>query len=189
MGHSYVYWGRKRAHVRPAGQQLGFSRSEVQIRWLGFRGLRWRRLLHEVQYFSSLDRAPDILLIHAGGNDLGVRTTRELLRDIKLDCLRLLSAYPGILLIWSDIVARKVWRHARSPQGLNRARAKLNMAVGRFIARNGGVSVRHRDLESIDDGFYLDDGIHLNGLGYDIWMLGLQEGIERALSLWRDERA
>lgn len=188
FGHSYVYWGCERATVRPSGLQLGFPRSDVQIRWLGIRGLRWSRLLSEFQYFAGLDRAPDIAVIHAGGNDLGVRTSREILRNIKVDCLRLWSTYPGIILVWSDIVARRIWRHARSPSGLNKARAKLNRSIGRFIARNGGIVVRHKELEVVDDKLLSTDGAHLNPIGMDIWMLGLQEGIEKALGLWRDER-
>lgn len=137
----------------------------------------------------GLDRAPDVVVIHVGGNDLGSRTSREILRDIKIDCLRLLSSYPGIILVWSDIVARRVWRHARSPSGLNKARAKLNRSIGRFIARNGGIAVRHKDLEIVDDSLLWSDGEHLNFIGLDIWMLGIQEGIERALGLWRDERS
>lgn len=152
------------------------------------RGLRWPRFLAEFQFYAGLDRSPDVLVIHVGGNDMGVRTSRELLRDIKLDFLRLWSSYPGIILVWSDIVARRVWRHARSQQGLNRARAKLNRAVGRFVARNGGIVVRHKDLEVVDDSLLLTDGAHLNPIGLDIWMLGLQEGIEQALRLWRDVR-
>lgn len=186
-GNSYVVWGERRAGVRPDGRQLGFSRSEALIRWLGVRGLKWGRLLSHIQFYASLDRPPDILVLHAGGNDLGCKTTRELLRDIKLDCLRLWDAYPGIILVWSDIVARRVYRHARSPRGINKARAKLNRAVGKFIARNGGIVVRHKDLEEVDEDLMWEDGIHLNHIGYDIWMLALQGGIERALGVWRDE--
>lgn len=188
FGHSYVHWGRKRAGDRPAGSQLGFSPADVQVRWLGVRGLRWSRLLSEFQFFVGLDRAPDIVVIHAGGNDLGTRTSRELLRNIKVDCLRLWTSFPGIIIVWSDIVARRVWRHARSVSGLNKARAKLNRSVGRFIARNGGVVVRHRDLEVVDDSLLWTDGEHLNFIGLDIWMLGIQEGVEKALRLWRDEQ-
>lgn len=47
------------------GRQLGFPWAEVQVCWIGIQGLLW----------SRLDRAPNILVIHAGGNDLGVRTT------------------------------------------------------------------------------------------------------------------
>lgn len=70
------------------------------------RDLMWNRLLSEVQFYAGLDRAPDVLVMHAGGNVLGVRAARELLRDIKLDCLRLWASYPGNILVWSDIVAR-----------------------------------------------------------------------------------
>lgn len=188
FGHSFVYWGAERADVRPAGRQLGLPLADARIRWIGIRGMRWPRLLSEFQFFAGLDRAPDVLVIHAGGNDLGVRTTRELLRDVKLDCLRLWATYPGIILVWSDIVARRVWRHARSVSGLNRARAKLNRAIGRFIARNGGVVVRHKELEELDSSLLWMDGVHLNGIGFDMWSLNIREGVEKAIHLWRDDR-
>lgn len=121
----------------------------------------------------GLERAPDILVIHARGNDLGVRTTRELLRDIKLDCLRVWTSYPGTVLVWSNIVARRVWRHARSPIDLNKAWAKLIKAAGHFVARNGGIVVRHRELEQVDYSLLQTDGIYLNATGIDIWMLSL----------------
>lgn len=186
-GHSFVYWGSRRAEDRPAGRQLGFPRSDVQVRWLGIRGLRWSRLLSEIQFRVRLDRAPDVLLIHAGGNDLGSRSTREILRDVKLDFLRLWASYPGIILIWSDMVARATWRRARSVPGLNRARAKLNRAIGKFVARNGGLVVRHRELEEVDPDLLLDDGVHLNEIGTDMWTLEIRDGIERALQVWRDD--
>lgn len=160
MGHSFAFWGERRAGIRPAGRQLGFSPQEAQVRWLGTRGMRWTQLLTQIHFYANLDRAPDVLLLHVGGNDLGVRTTRDILRDIKLDCLRLWASYPGILIVWSDIVARKSWRRARSVHGMNRARVKLNKAVGRFVARNGGIVVRHRELEEWDDTLLRPDGVH-----------------------------
>lgn len=187
FGDSYVHWGAKRANVRPAGQQIGFSRDDVLIRWIGVRGLQWPRLLPNFQFFAGLDRSPDIVLLHVGGNDLGTRTTRELLRDIKLDCLRILSSYPGIILVWSDIVARLSWRRVRSVPGINKARAKLNRSVGKFVARNGGVVIRHTALEVADPDLMWHDGVHLNCYGIDIWTSDLQEGIEKALRLWRDD--
>ncbi|XP_072010634.1 uncharacterized protein [Engystomops pustulosus] len=49
-GHSFVHWGALRADVRPAGRQLGFAASEVQVRWIGQRGLLWSRLLPEIHF-------------------------------------------------------------------------------------------------------------------------------------------
>lgn len=60
--------------------------------------------------------------------------------------------FPTVVL--SDIVARLSWRGARSVDKLNKARSKVNKEVGRFIARNGGVVVRHFELE-IDTWRYL----------------------------------
>lgn len=186
-GHSYVYWEGLRAEVWPAGRQLGFSRTDVQVRWIGIRGLIWGRLLQELQFHIRLDRAPDILLLNAGGNNLWKRSTRELLRDIKLDCLRLWSSYPGIILVWSDMVARAAWRRARSVSDLNRARVKLNRAVGKFVASNRGLVVLNRELEEADPALLRPDEVHLNAISLDLWMLGLKEGIERVLQLWRDD--
>lgn len=66
MGHAYVYWGGVRADVCPVGRLLTFPGDEAQIRWLGICGLPWSQLLPELQYYIRLDRAPDVLVLHAG---------------------------------------------------------------------------------------------------------------------------
>lgn len=88
-------------------------------------------------------------------------------------------------MVWLDIVARRVWRAARLVDMVNKARAK---EVGRFVKRNGGIVVRHRDLEGASSDFLRDDGVYLNAIGINMWCLGLQEGLETALRVWRDGR-
>ncbi|CAJ0965427.1 unnamed protein product, partial [Ranitomeya imitator] len=131
VGHSNVYWGARRADVRQDGRQLGFSRDVAVIRWLGFRGLGWNRVLEEVHNGIRLDRPPDILVLHVGGNDLGIHPCRELIRDIKHDMLRLWVSFREISIVWSEIVPRTSWRHARSVDKINKARIKVHLnAVG-----------------------------------------------------------
>ncbi|XP_040274498.1 olfactory receptor 1468-like [Bufo bufo] len=81
---------------------------------------------------------------------------------MKLDLLRLWSDVPGVLVVWSEVVARRAWRFARSVDRLNKARAKLNREVGRFVRRHGGIVVRHRELEAASPQFLRSDGVHLN---------------------------
>lgn len=69
---------------------------------------------------------------------------------------------------------------------INKARVKVNKEVGRFVRRNGGVVVRHRDFEDYPDEFLWGDGSHLNAIGIDLWSSKLQEGIKTAWSVWRD---
>ena len=107
----------------------------------------WSRVVPEVHKWARLDRPPDVLVIHAGGNDLGVRSMLEIARDIKFDFQRLRLSFPETVVVWSDMVARTSWRMARSVDAVNRARRKLNRNVGRFVLRNGGLVVRHPGLE------------------------------------------
>ncbi|CAI9564345.1 unnamed protein product, partial [Staurois parvus] len=113
---------------------------------------------------------------------------RELVRDVKLDFLQLRRASPGMVVVWSDIVARPSWRWARSVERLNKARIKVNREVGSFFSHHGGFVVRHLELE-VDTWRYLRcDGVHLNAVGTDLWSLDLQDGIQRAVRLWRGTR-
>lgn len=126
LGHSFVFRGAMRAEARPNGRQLGFDREEVVVRWLGKRGMKWSDVMPEFNRFARLDRPPDVLVLHVGGNDLGVRPFRELIRDVKFDLLRLWALYPRVVTVWSDIVPRKVWREARDADKINKARNKVD---------------------------------------------------------------
>lgn len=108
--------------MRPDGRQLGIYRREVCICWLRVPGMMWSRVVYEVECYAW----------HAGGNDLGVRTIRELISDIKSDFFKLRTAFPNTMLLWSDIVARTMWRMARSVARINKARIRVNKVVGRF---------------------------------------------------------
>ncbi|KAM4026884.1 uncharacterized protein ACNLHF_022763 [Anomaloglossus baeobatrachus] len=74
---------------------------------------------------------------------------------------------------------------ARSVDKVNKARAQVNRVVARFMTRNGGLVVRHRELEPATWQFLRGDGVHLNDIGADLWALGLQDGVERAFGVWR----
>ncbi|CAJ0927872.1 unnamed protein product [Ranitomeya imitator] len=142
-----------------------FSRDVAVLRWLGFRGLGWNRVMQEVHNGVRFDRPPDILVLHVGGNDLGVHPCRELIRDIKLDLLRLWASFREMSIAWSVFVPWKSWRHARSVDTVNKARIKVNWAVSGFVVRNGGLAVRHFEVERGSDEFLLGDGVHLNAVG------------------------
>ncbi|CAN2387673.1 hypothetical protein PRIEUP_LOCUS11992, partial [Pristimantis euphronides] len=181
LGHSYVYWGAQLADRRREGRQLGIGKEVARVRWIGVRGLRWGR----IHRFVQLDGRPDVLVLHAGGNDIGKRPCRELARDIKYDILRLWKLYPKLVVVWSEVVKRKSWRNARSVERLDKARIKVNRMVSAFVTRNGGVAVRHRELEEAGENYWRPDGVHLTEVGLAFWLLDIQQGVERAIELWR----
>lgn len=107
--------------------------------------MMWSRIVPEVYSFARLDRPPDVLVLHVGENDLGVRSIRKLIKDVKFDYLRLRMAFPDMLVLWSNIAARTTWRLARSGDRINKACIKVNKMVGRFVIRNGGLVICQRD--------------------------------------------
>lgn len=107
-----MFWGAVRTALRPEDRQLGFAREEALVWWLGKRGMRWAGVLPEFHRFIRLDRPPDVLVLHVGGNNLGVRPFQELIRDIKFDMLCLWATLLKVITVWSDIVTRKVWKEA-----------------------------------------------------------------------------
>ena len=53
--------------------------------------------------------------------------------------------------------------------------------MSRYVRARSGVVVRHRQLEGDNRRLMSQDGVHLNDIGMDIFLSGLQDGIEQAL--------
>ncbi|KAH3696016.1 hypothetical protein DPMN_083480 [Dreissena polymorpha] len=68
IGDSIPYWAGiraiqtdKRALRTPAGKQIG---------WWGMRGMSWAQFRTTIESSELLNKAPDIIFINLGGNDL-----------------------------------------------------------------------------------------------------------------------
>ncbi|KAM8972024.1 uncharacterized protein RCH25_017636 [Pelodytes ibericus] len=188
IGHSFVFWAKQRAAARPDGQKLGFSRAHLDLKWFGFRGFGWGDVLAELIHLLNRGRRPDVILIHAGGNDLGLVPQRGLVRTMKQDINRLRDWIPGVAVVWSEIVPRFQWRHARDQVALGKRRIKINWLMSAFVRRMGGVVVRHRELEAQLPGYYRADGVHLSDIGTDFLNMGFQSGLERAIFMAEPSR-
>ncbi|KAE8591935.1 hypothetical protein XENTR_v10018608 [Xenopus tropicalis] len=126
---------------------------------------------------------PDILVIHAGGNDLGVIPQRDLVDVMKQDLTNIWRTCPGVVVVWSEMVPRLVWRFARDWAKLDRSRGKINKLLASFVRKSGGVAVRHTTLEERLPGYYGRDGVHLSDVGWDLFNLAIADGVEKALLL------
>ncbi|KAM3926878.1 uncharacterized protein RB166_009715 [Leptodactylus fuscus] len=181
LGHSYVYWAALRAESRPGGSSLGFQ--HLQVAWRGVRGLRWSQILPAAVDISWQVVGPVILAIHAGGNDLCFVRMPELLAVMHSDLERLPGFFPHLMVVWSEMVPRARWHGARDAETAERSRRAINSHMARFVRSRGGVVVRHRQLEGNNSGLLRSDGVHLNDIGLDIFLSGIQDGIEQALFL------
>lgn len=96
---------------------------------------------------------------------------------------RFKSFFQDLILVWSEIIPRVVWSGARNHAAIERARRLINSRVSRWVRSAGGVVVRHRQLEGDNRQLISDDNVHPNDIGLDIFLSGLQDGIERAVFL------
>ncbi|XP_041436084.1 uncharacterized protein LOC121399440 isoform X2 [Xenopus laevis] len=135
LGHSFIFWAMKHAGV--AGQQMGLPEEHMKIVWLGKRGMRWEQL--RGMSLGAAKRNPiDLLIIHAGGNDLTSHRTPALIENMKADLTDILSNGRIRCMAWSDMIPRSNWRGASSPKGIEKVRKKVNRAMHKFMCSSGG---------------------------------------------------
>ncbi|XP_008107335.1 uncharacterized protein LOC103278635 [Anolis carolinensis] len=119
-GHSYVHWAEHRAHRTPYGQHLGLA-SSAKIEWRGSRGLRWDGLI-PLLFCAGSGPPPEVLVIHLGGNDLGLLQGRALFFQAREDFKQIWGAWPHTHIIWSAIIPHLKWPGGGDMQKLERAR-------------------------------------------------------------------
>ncbi|KAM3923058.1 uncharacterized protein RB166_012151 [Leptodactylus fuscus] len=179
LGHSYIFWAAQRAQDRPGGKSLGFQ--DIEVAWHGIRGLKWCQVLPEVITVGQFAPSPVILVLHAGGNDLCFLGVSELITLMRADIDHMSSYFSEVIIVWSEIVPRVTWQGARDAAAVEKSRRTINARLARFVRSKGGVVVRHRQLEGDNRRLMRPDGVHLNEIGLDIFLSGLQDGVEQAL--------
>lgn len=139
IGHSILFWAKKRAERKGAGSCLGLGPT-VMVFWRVARGMCWSQLLPTVLRFLLDNPPPDIVLVHLGENDLARRKSYSLRVQIKQDLSLVMQWCPGVKIVWSSFLPRRVWRYARSIRKVDLARKRVNAYVVSFILKTGGGS-------------------------------------------------
>nr|XP_033790870.1 uncharacterized protein LOC117355893 [Geotrypetes seraphini] len=162
VGHSFIHWAAERSAIRSGGRHLGLSHQGLHVSWWGQRGMRWSQLLLLLERLRSRPRHPDLLLLHLGGNNVDACSGKDLVNLIKDDLRVVLDWFPGVLLIWSDIVPRpRCLASRRWTRGL----LKLNRQVGKWVVSHGGMQLLHEWVDVSCAGLFHTDGVHLSAVG------------------------
>ncbi|XP_075695057.1 uncharacterized protein LOC142661531 [Rhinoderma darwinii] len=180
LGHSFIFWAQKRASRRSYTENLSMDPLVFSVFWHGVRGLQWKNVFSLVKSLSSYWPDPNLIIIHAGGNDLGKEKTLDLLWEMRRDIALIKCLFPDATISFSEIIPRLLWSSGNY-KFLNRIRKRINRAMSKYMSVLGGLSYRHSDLEDLTDGLFRNDCIHLSDVGIDIFNLGLQNLIEEWL--------
>ncbi|KAL2096970.1 hypothetical protein ACEWY4_006177 [Coilia grayii] len=138
MGDSYIRCGKDRAW-KTVRANLGL---DADIQWFGLGGLRWQGLL---PFFTRSLRgraAPDVLLIHCGGNDLGCMKSVHLVAAMKQDLHHLRWHFQRMKIILSLITERRRWTWG-NPGKIDKMRRFVNSVMSAFVLTVKGGFVHH----------------------------------------------
>lgn len=171
VGHSFVKWAERRAE---ASWEPNLGLQSTRVQWLGKGGMRWSQLLPAV---LSSGLRPDVLVIHAGGNDLGLLRSLDLLSSMKED-VSALQKITNATVIFSGITERCVWRWGEGPK-MNKARKFINSAMAHYMADTGGVFIDNKEITQKRSELFRWDGVHLSDKGNYIFLKNLANAISK----------
>ncbi|XP_053098555.1 uncharacterized protein LOC128321972 [Hemicordylus capensis] len=176
LGHSIVFWAHKAARGVQPGTQLGLGQW-ASISWISRRGMVIAQFLPLFQEFMAAYQPPDILVLHLGENDLASQTGLAIFHSLRKDILQVLRWCPGIAILWSAMLQRRVWRGARDPYGVDRARRKVNAQMARFLGSIGGGFIEHPGIIFSLPCLFRGDGVHLSPSGTRLFLKDLEQGL------------
>ena len=118
------------------------------------------------------DTPPRYLVLHVGANDIARVDQKQWLQELdELVCF-IRAYWPAATLVWSDMLPRVAWRYARSQQGAENSRRRLNRKARCRILEENGKIIYHPD---INEDCLLPDGVHLNQRGNEILKLSFDQ--------------
>lgn len=167
IGDSYVRRGAQRA-AETMGSNL--SLPGVRMCWFGCGGLRWKGLLPFFSHSLRGRAAPDVLLIHCGGNDLGEVSSVQLVNAMKEDLHQLKLWHPGMRIMFSAVTQRCRWKAGAKPVKINKAKNFVNSVMSTFVHSLNGAMIEHPHIRHDSPGLFLKDGVHFTPRGNDMFL-------------------
>ena len=179
VGDSIIRWSAHHILVKgPDDPEFNLGLSMCNIAWKGFSGLR---LSQFIERFNSIQMRckdhPSVLVIHLGTNDL-VSTPIQNIQWTIQQCLDFVySRFPGILVVFSEVLPRVHYPGAISHDKVEKARKTLNRRVRSLLGRVGGHVIRHPSIKRESTHLFRHDGVHLSVEGLGLFLKDLQEGL------------
>lgn len=176
VGSSYVKRGEFGARQK-FGENLGLN---AKVQWFGKGGMGWSGVLPRFYEELSTRSPPDILIIHAGGNDLGLMSAQQLSGIMKTELMQLHKEFPSMTIAYSCINQRQVWRYG-SPWKINKDREIVNHTMRKAAHCFGGVIIEHPCLKFFDNTVFVPDGVHFTKKGNELFVTSIRSTIKNIL--------
>ena len=151
----------------------------MDIWWQGYSGLRLISTKLKIRTLAKLEDPPRFLLLHVGGNDLGVIKLKTIMSEASSLLNYIHRRLPHTRVIWSQILPRTSWRASQNIKAMNDSRIRLNSHIAKLVLSHyAGYYIKYSTLVENLDYVLCEDGVHLNEIGNQIFLNYLQAGLE-----------
>ena len=118
-----------RAHeyskYRPIGPNLFLERYGTNCDWTAQPVLFVSTVLYSLLDAAYKSPPSDNVVLHCGGNDIGLHPLGYVHMDIKDLLQRIMTSLPNTVLIWSCILPRTYWRYSTNYHAMDQARCRI----------------------------------------------------------------
>ena len=153
---------------------LGLKRHNYRVWWQGKGGMVLEQLLPRITFLLQIETAPDILVIHCGGNNIGKSKLHTLRKEIKEAMLIIHEMLPFTHIVWSQILPRSEWRYSRNCKAMNHAATRVNNFAASLCVQLGGSYLKYPEISWDTPEMFAVDGVHMSPMGNNILLFHLQ---------------
>ncbi|XP_024142622.1 uncharacterized protein LOC112155316, partial [Oryzias melastigma] len=179
IGSEHYITGAKQSTKECYGENFELN---VTVSWIGKAKLRWRDVLSLFYMEMSRQRsAPDVLVLHAGTNDMGNTDVSELVNTMLKDLTHLHGAYPNMKIVYSWITPRSKWGKFKVDQ-INEDRKTVNKTIEQNAGLFNGVVIKHERLKPSAGFLFQENGIHFSNEGFEMFVCSIHDTIEQILN-------
>uniref|UniRef100_A0A3P9LZS2 Protein kinase domain-containing protein n=1 Tax=Oryzias latipes TaxID=8090 RepID=A0A3P9LZS2_ORYLA len=154
--------------------------SNPNVKWIGEKDLAWKDIVKEVhQRIFEESGPPEVLLIHAEGDELGT-IPPTVIASRKAEDLRVLKeTYPQMKIALSLNIPRTNGRFG-NPAEINQLQTSVNTIMKGYTDLYH-VVVEHENLLPADKNIYGPDGVNLTIQGNQVFLENIQTAINKCL--------
>ena len=107
------------------GLNLGFNEKDYKLVWAGMSGMSSYCVVSLLHSMVNCFGLPYAVLIHCGGNDIGIEPCGKLLFDMKFMFFVISQMLPGSKIMFSSILPRLSWRYSEDLKAMDDTRKML----------------------------------------------------------------
>ena len=164
IGHSYI--SRLEAYLSKIMGDFGLREVNIDdISFLAVRGGTVDRFMSRVNQEVVRRQAPDIVILHLGGNEVDGSAPPQLIGMHLYELAKLYRSLGVKHVTVCQIVRREKWRHLSFKEGTERVRMINEFLVAVCDGSNQITTWRHRGLWQPVNVIFGRDGVHFNSLG------------------------